>query len=158
MTDTPLLLQQVLEKTFEDFAFMFIDPAPARQVLKADEETYVQASIHFTTHGEEGQLTALASMRFCRFLSHNILGLDPEDPLESGTAESALSEVVNVACGLLAENLYGVDQVVDLLPPESVLCSGKTWEEEMASNPTLVLFVDDYPVCFQLGLWQLPPA
>ncbi len=155
MTDNPLLLQQVLEKTFEDFAFMFIDPIPARQVLNADEETYIQASIHFATQGEEGQLTALASMGFCRFLSQNILGLDPEDPLESGTAESALSEVVNVACGLLAETLYGVDQVVDLEPPESVLCSGRTWEEEMASNPTLVLLVDDYPVSFQLCLRQI---
>lgn len=154
MTERLSILRRVLETTFEDFAFMFIHSIPATEAREADAETYIQAQITFVTAQEKGRLTALASLDFCQELSRNVLGLEPDEPLDSGLAESGLSELVNVACGPLAEALYGVDQVVDLQPPKCTLCTGQAWEEATAADGTLVLLVDDYPVVFQLDVTQ----
>ena len=152
MSDKALILSQVLEKTFEDFAFMFIDQVAAGSVHAPREDTYVQASITYIAEQEKGTLSVVASMEFCRCLSRNILGLEPDEVLDPGVAESGLSELINVACGSLAEALYGTGQVVDLEPPEYRVCSSREWERFMADQPALVLLVDDYPVAFRLDL------
>jgi CheY-specific phosphatase CheX len=152
MTDKTLILNQVLEKIFEDFAFMFIDPVPAGCIQKPQGEAYVQATITFVAEQEQGRLSVLASMDFCRCLSRNILGMEPEEALDPGIAESGLSELINVACGSLTEALYGTGEVVDLEPPVQTKCSGRDWELFMAEKSTLVLLVDDYPVGFRLDV------
>ena len=150
MTDVSQVLRQVLERTFEDFAFMFIEPVPVAQVLEADAQTYVRAEIRYAAEGERGELTAVASMDFCNSLSRNVLGLDMDQDVDPGTAESALSELVNVACGSLAEALYGAEEAVDLEPAGYELGTSQEWRELMDAHPTLVLLVDDYPVGFRL--------
>lgn len=154
MSDTGIILRKVLEQTFEDFAFMFIDSVPSSQIQKASSDTYVQAQIDFAAPHEKGRLIAVASLDFCCSLSRNVLGLEPDEALDPGIAESGLSELVNVACGSLAEALYGLDQAVDLQPPEIVVGTDATWEEIMAAEDCLALLVDDDPVGFQLNIAQ----
>ncbi len=154
MTDPSHVLHQVLERTFEDFAFMFIEPVPVSQIQEPEATAYVRARISYAAQEEKGELTAMACMDFCRCLSQNILGMDPDEELPPGTAESALSELVNVACGSLAEALYGTEQAVDLHPSEYVLGTAGDWAEYMNAPPTLTLLVDDYPVGFCLGLFS----
>lgn len=154
MTDPLQVFHQVLERTFEDFAFMFIEPVPVSQIREAEAAAYVRARISYAAQEEKGELVAMASMDFCRCLSQNILGMDPDEELPPGTAESALSELVNVACGSLAEALYGTEQAVDLHPSEYALCTAGDWAAFMDTPPILALLVDDYPVGFCLGLFS----
>jgi CheY-specific phosphatase CheX len=152
MTDKALILSRVLEKTFEDFAFMFIDAVPTHALNAPEAEAYIQAAITYVAGQEKGRLSVMASAEFCRCLSRNILGLETEDPLDPGIAESGLSELINVACGSLAEALYGTDAVVDLEPPVQTVCSEREWKQFISDQPTLVLLVDDYPVGFRLDV------
>jgi len=152
MTKALQVLHQVLERTFEDFAFMFIETVPVSEIQEPEATAYVRARISYAAQEEKGELSAIASMDFCRDLSQNILGMDPDQELPPGTAESALSELVNVACGSLAEALYGTEQAVDLHPSEYVLGTAGDWAEFMDAPPTLTLLVDDYPVGFCLSL------
>lgn len=153
MNYIPAILVQVLESTFEDFAFMFIETVSGEGIQNAQEETYVLAGINFFAAQETGRLKALASFNFCRHLSQNILGLDADETLSPGAAESSLCELANVACGLLTEALYGQEQLIDIQPPEFELCNGQAWQEFTQSKNNLQLLVDDQPVGFELQIW-----
>ncbi len=153
MNYIPAILVQVLESTFENFAFMFIETVSGEDIQDEQEETYVSVGINFFAAQETGRFSALASFNFCRHLSQNILGLDANETLSPGAAESGLCELVNVACGLLTEALYGPEQLIDIQPPGFELCNGQAWQELTQSEHKLLLLVDDQPVGFELQIW-----
>lgn len=144
--DTEMLLR-VLSEVFEGFAFMFVEPDTDAGGEEAGE--WIRARIGYKGPDTEGFFEIVSPVDFCDELAENILG-DELGDLPPDAGESALKEVVNVACGYLLAEKFGTEMVFDLSMPQAEAVEdgqipvfyreGRHWVFLVDETPILVRF------------------
>lgn len=104
--DTPFSSERLLRvtaHTFEETAFVFAEPDDAPRPF-AGPVSEVRLEFQGLRHG---RLTLASTPAFGVELATNMLGIDPSDPAIPESADAALREIVNILCGVVAEELSG---------------------------------------------------
>jgi hypothetical protein len=144
-------LDEVLVEVLETYAFMFAEPLnPASAAF--GESSYLEAKIAFGGP-LAGNLRLVAPYSFCRHLSANILGMEP-DGLSAEHAGDALRELLNVVCGEFLEAANGSEAVSNLSVPCLSIMTAAQARDLANSSHASVMLVEDSPVMIQLNTAQ----
>ena len=140
------LLVSVMGEVFEQFAFMFLEPA-SQDVIPAGRIKLYEAAIHF--EGPlTGRLAVCAPLAFCHDLAASVLGFE-DDQITSEHERDALKELVNVACGEWLVAIAGNKHLIDLSVPTFRELDAKTLARLTGHADAVPVLVDDHPLLFE---------
>jgi len=110
---TDQLLQRATTSTFEDLAFLFLEPECTAEQAEAPLDAIVSVNFHGPARG---RLTLRASSTLLPAIAANMLGEDQAQfvPLQ----RDALGEMANVVCGNLLPLVAGAEAVFRLDAPQ----------------------------------------
>lgn len=144
-------LLSALAGVFEGFAFMFVEDEEEDDVPAGGNGAggYLGAAIGFWGERVQGELELVAPGALCTELAENILGTDEGD-LPEDAGRSALAEVLNVSCGYLLAEKYGVEEVFNLSIPATRAVGGEEWTRLGADRGHVAFTVDEAPLLARL--------
>jgi hypothetical protein len=136
------VLAGVIGRTLEDAAFVFTEPSASPPPFAG---SVVVASMEFSgSSGPPGwEFRLAASAELAESLAVNLLGEDPEDCVDQARAADAMSEVLNICCGVLARELYGPQEVCRLSVPNCVTRTGEEFQRDLAAARCRVSLVTE---------------
>jgi hypothetical protein len=143
-------LNQLLDQTVTDFAFMFLEPLSDRLPEPPAGQGLVQAWISFYPPEGRGSLGVLAGRDFCQELAQNILGCDSVELGSEEVPEQALCELLNVLGGKLVAELYGREQHIPLSIPESRPADRQQWADWQGAAGVQPAIVDGHALIWAL--------
>ncbi len=138
------IIIKVTCETFEKLAFMFGEQAEKDEV-EAESEDYIMATMSFSGD-KQGKIGIVVPVEITPTIAHNILGIDEDEELPSGSDEDALKEVLNTMCGQFLTSIYGSEPVFNLTIPEAERVDAEKFEEILEMEKTMAIDIDDSPV------------
>jgi hypothetical protein len=126
------VLAGVIGQTLEDAAFVFTEPCDSPPAFGG---TVLVARMEFSgAAGPPGwELRLAASPKLGEALAADLLGEDPGDGPEEGRGADALSEMLNICCGVLARELFGPQEVCRLSVPVQATRTEEDYQREVAA-------------------------
>lgn len=143
------MLFQVVSGVLEAQAFMFADPAD-KDEIPPREGQYYHVKMAFSGPFR-GAMALTVPVDMCTEMAANVLGLDMDDDQAEESAQDALKELLNVACGQVLTELAGEEPVFDLTVPVVTAMDDETWDGLTQDEHVEALLVDDRPLL--TGLW-----
>jgi len=139
------IINQVLCDVLEHTAFMFPEPADLSDGLDLEEFDMLTVSLNF--HGdEEGTMTLIVPVPFCRELAGNILGEELTEEENETAHIDAAKEIVNIATGQLLPRIFGDRALFSLTPPETRAISNEELFSLLDRNEYACSRADEYPI------------
>ena len=144
------VLTEVFCDVLEKQAFMFAEPATEEDIPK-NITNCITTKVNF--YGDKsGMLFFTVPTSMSRQLAANMIGLDIEDIETDDQAYDSLRETLNIICGNLLTELFGVDMAISPTIPETLTTFDKTWDELAADENVLGFLVDDVPVFIDVNI------
>ncbi|MBN2714771.1 MAG: chemotaxis protein CheX [Deltaproteobacteria bacterium] len=120
------LLFETLSEVLEDAAFIFTEVADESLQFNSD---ILKSSIHY--NGQEDGILSLAVDKItAKTVAANLLGIEPSDEDAEEKSVEAVSEILNIVCGVFLERWLGGQNHCRLGIPSTV---SLTAAEEMAA-------------------------
>lgn len=111
-------LSEVAARVLEDCAFLFVDAVEA-DTAPPSAGRAIAASIAIGAR-EPRTLKIVATRPLLVEAAANMLGTEGDDPEAYGSAEQALSELLNIVAGSFVARFYGTEQECPLGIPQRV--------------------------------------
>ena len=135
----PSLLFETLSEVLEDAAFIFTE--------SADETLPWNNSILMSSIPYEGQehgtLSLAVDTMMARLFAANLLGIEPDDDDADRKAGEAVSEILNIVCGVLLERWLGTRNHCRLGIPSTVSLSEDQEMEQLKSSKCNAILEDE---------------
>ncbi|MBN2340929.1 MAG: chemotaxis protein CheX [Deltaproteobacteria bacterium] len=97
------MLTEIVSEVLEEAAFIFTETAD--ETLNWNDDV-VESTI--TYEGQEnGKLSLAVDNEMARNFAANLLGIEPDDPAAASRSEEAVSEMLNIVCGIFVERWLG---------------------------------------------------
>ncbi len=143
-------VETVFAEVLENLAFMFADPSE-KEALDDENSEFIQTSILFTGH-KEGKLKIIVPVNVAKELAGNILGIDTDDEIVEADYTDALDELMNVVCGNVLTELYGIEPIFNLSIPQAGSFDPDKWQAELDKSTVAAMNVDGDPVLLEFDL------
>jgi len=143
-TNLITLLTDVATNVLEQQAFAFVEPCLDTQT-ETPNAPILRLSISYQG-STSGTLTLWMPYHLSIDLAANILGTDSNDAFAKNDAPDAMKEVLNVICGQMLTQAYGVNEIFSLSIPIHQSLSQSEWEYAKTCADTVALYVDDAPI------------
>jgi len=114
---TPQLVGKVVGRALEDAAFVFTEAAGDAGPFQGP---VVEARMRFCgpDGSAPGEMRLAANPEVAAMLAANLLGEEPGSAEAGGRGPDAISELLNICCGVLARDLFGPEAVCSLGVPQ----------------------------------------
>lgn len=112
-------LHKAAAMTFEELAFMFLEPEYEENKSDRDDRYEAAAIIEFLG-AKSGKLIMSACAGLIRSIAENMLG---EEDISEQQQRDAFGEIANVICGNVLPRVVGFKEVFNLKAPEIVKIS-----------------------------------
>ena len=130
------ILYRVLEESMENLAFMF-----------AESVDYSEISMNFTGDLYNGSLLMILPNNISNELAANILGIDDFSEEANNLGHDSLKEVLNVICGRVLTEIFGMEPLFDLSIPELEIISSNDLDGHTNDTNLCCAIIDDmYPI------------
>lgn len=147
--EDPSVVEEALVFVLERFAFLYGEPVAVGELPEPNGELLC-AQMTFT--GSRGGMIAVAApLELAQEMAANILGEEAID-IEVPEAADALAEVLNMACGRLANSLPEGEETTKLAPPEAYRIGLEEWRRIVGSAHTVGFVVEEHPILLTLGM------
>ena len=124
----PELLYETLSDVLEDAVFIFTETADE---TLGWNNGILKSSIHYQGQ-EEGTLSLAVGVDMARSIAANLLGIEPDDEDAQEKSAEAVSEMLNIVCGVFLERWLGAQNHCRLGIPSTMPLSED--EERVALN------------------------
>lgn len=151
MTVTVKSLSATISEVIEELALVMVEEPETRPEFSPDTVAWIEVTGSIT-----GQIIVRCRKELGILLASNLLGIDPEDAQAQEKASDAIGEMLNVICGNLITNFFGVEKtfnvsiprVADISHIESAPENNTNW----AMQETCFLLLDSHPIEFVLNV------
>ena len=135
----PSLLYETLSEVLEDAAFVFTESADE---TLGWNNSILKSSIPY--EGEEkGTLSLAVGNEMARIFAANLLGIEPDDDDAEKKSGEAVSEILNIVCGVLLERWLGSRNHCRLGIPSTVSLSEAQEMAELKSSKCNAILEDE---------------
>ena len=140
------ILYRVLEESMENLAFMFAESVDYSEISMNDTEC-VKVSMNFTGDLYNGSLLMILPNNISNELAANILGIDDFSEEANNLGHDSLKEVLNVICGRVLTEIFGMEPLFDLSIPELEIISSNDLDGHTNDTNLCCAIIDDmYPI------------
>lgn len=151
MPDSISRVEELIQRTLEQHAYLFGDPVPPDQLPRTLTDA-IEVVVDF--HGAySGRMVLSCERELSHELAANVLGMMEPDEIEDEDAEDALKELMNVLAGRLLAQLETEPGLVQIGPPMfGTDADGSHWKSLLGSTGTCSFLVEEHPALFRLEL------
>lgn len=142
------LVEEALVFVLERFTFSYGEPVAVRALPEPHGELLC-AKMTFAG-SRDGAISVAAPLELAQQMAANVLGGDAVE-IEVTDAADALAEVLNMACGRLANALQAGDETT-LTPPEACRVDLDEWRRLIRSAHSVGFVVEERPLLLTLGM------
>jgi chemotaxis protein CheY-P-specific phosphatase CheC len=133
------ILKKSVASTLEDTAFIFLEEEEDAQIFEGD---MVFTTLSFSGI-KTGKMILATEMDLSIQLAANLLGLEEDDPFAVDKGKEALSEMLNIICGVFLEMWLGSDNNVTMDVPATKIISGAEVAKEISKAIGTISFMSD---------------
>jgi len=135
----PSLLFETLSEVLEDAAFIFTESADE---TLGWNNSILKSSIPYAGE-EQGTLSLAVDAEMAKLFAANLLGIEPDDEDADRKSGEAVSEILNIVCGVLLERWLGSRNHCRLGIPSTVNLSADQELAELKSSRCNAILEDE---------------
>jgi|GEM_PF-3327521 len=146
MKPVPELTEMAFDM-FERMGFLLGESADKADFRPDETAGSVRGEIRFA--GDlHGSLNIVTTEKLGRLLASNFLGLDEAQQAKDSEMADAIKEFLNVYCGNILAEITEKGENVDLLVPETTLCSVEYMKGVVHNPESVFVLIEGEPAAF----------